>query len=173
MKRLLSFLFLGFILTFSSCSSGNKITGGRLIAGPAAPDIVAYVNQDLISIAELERKSLESYASVTGENYTTDQKVYETLKDFVIPTYKRFVEALRNIAPEKDIIRRVHGIYVRAAESTQEGFYTKMLGIENNDEGIIIQGNNKIEQGRLGIQKWRAELHELYKEQGVAEIQDK
>ncbi|MFC1839072.1 hypothetical protein ACFL1N_05815, partial [Thermodesulfobacteriota bacterium] len=108
------------------------------------------------------------YASVTGENYTTDEKVYEALKDFVIPTYSRFVDNLRNITTEIEDIRRVHGIYIRAAESILEGFKTKMLGIENNDDGIIIQGNKKIEQGSLEIQKWRAELDKLFVEQGVA-----
>ncbi|MFC1493874.1 hypothetical protein ACFL6W_01215 [Thermodesulfobacteriota bacterium] len=136
--------------------------------GRYANEVVEYVNQGILSIAELETKSIERYASVTGENYTTDEKVYEALKDFVIPTYSRFVDNLRNITTEIEDIRRVHGIYIRAAESILEGFKTKMLGIENNDDGIIIQGNKKIEQGSLEIQKWRAELDKLFVEQGVA-----
>lgn len=163
MKRTLFIILLGSLLIYSSCKTGDK-----LVAGPYANEVVEYVNQGILSIAELETKSLESYASVTGENYTTDQKVCETLKDFVIPTYKRFVDNLRDIAPENENIRRVHAIYIRAAESIQEGFYTKMLGLENNDEGIIMQGNKKIEQGSLEIQRWRAELDKLRIEQGVA-----
>jgi hypothetical protein len=143
-------------------------TGGRIVAGPYANEVAEYINQGILSIAELETKSLERYASVTGENYTTNQKLYEALKDFVIPTYSRYVENLRNITSEIEDIRRVHGIYIRGAESILEGFKTKMLGIENNDEGIIIQGNKKIEQGSLEIQKWRAELDKLRIEQGVA-----
>ena len=58
-----------FISLFLSCSSEKSYTGGKLITGPAASDIVNYVNQGILAIAELEEKSLESYASVTGKNY--------------------------------------------------------------------------------------------------------
>lgn len=162
MKRLLFFLFLSSILIFTGCK-----TGGKIVSGPYAKEVVEYVNQGILSIAELETKALERYASVTGANYTTNEKVYEALKDFVIPTYSRFVGNLRNITSEIEDIQRVNGIYIRAAESILEGFKTKMLGIENNDDGIIIQGNNKIEEGSLEIQKWRSELDKLRLEQGV------
>lgn len=168
-KYRLSIFLSALLLITTGCSSGPGILGGRFITGPAAQDIVEYVNQGLISIAELEKRSLESYASVTGDNYTTDQKIYETLKNFVIPTHKRFVESLRGISPENPEIRKVHAIYVKAAETMNEGFYLKMIGIENRDEGLIIQSNKKIEEGRAGIEKWNAGLKELYKKHGVAE----
>ena len=172
-ERLRVFLIiLLFLLILTGCKSQN-IVGGKMIAGPAAADVVNYVNQGLIGIAELERRSLESYASVTGENYTSDQRVYEELKNFIVPIYKRFLDGLHNIAPKNEEVRRVHVIYIQAAESMYDGFRTKMVGIENNDENIIIQGNQKIEKGRMGIEKWRSELNELYKEQGVAEIIEK
>ena len=163
MKNILLYLFLSSIIILSGCKTTDK-----LVAGPHAKEVVEYVNQGILSIEELETKSIESYASVTGDNYTTDQRVFETLKDFVVPTYKRFVEELRKVAPENENLRRIHAIYIRAAESTLDGFQTKMLGLENNDEGIIIQGNKKIEQGSLGIQNWRAELDKFRAEQGVA-----
>lgn len=163
MKRTLFFLFLSSILIFTGCK-----TGGKIVSGPYAKEVVEYVNQGILSIAELEAKSLERYASVTGANYTTKEKVYEALKDFVVPTYGRFVDNLRNVNSEVEDIRRVHGIYIRAAETILDGFKTKMLGIENDDDGIIIQGNNKIEEGSLEIQRWRSELDKLFAEQGVA-----
>lgn len=168
MKRKLFYLFFSSILIFTCCQARGNLDVGRY-----ANEVVKYVNQGILSIAELETKSLERYASVTGENYTTDQKVYEALSSFVIPTYKRFVDNLKNIAPENENIRRVHAIYIRAAESILEGFNTKMLGLQNNDEGIIIQGNNKIEQGSLEVRKWRAELDKLYVVQGVAQVNPK
>jgi hypothetical protein len=161
-----------FFLILSGCKS-NIIKGGKLVVGPAASDIVNYVNQGLLSIAELETRSLKSYASVIGENYTSNQRVYEELKDFVVPTYKRFLDGLRNITPEDEEVRRVHVIYIQAAESMYDGFRTKMIGIEKNDENLIIQGNQKIEKGRIGIERWRSELDALYKKHGVAQIIEK
>lgn len=161
------------ITLFSSCASDRNHTGGRLIAGPAATDIVNYVNQGLIAIAELEIKSLERYASVTGVNATTDKKLFETLRDFVVPTYKRFVNGLKNISPAHKEVRQVHAIYLRAAESTLEGFQTIMIGSEKSDITIIKQGNKKLEEGRAGVDKWKAELSILYKKHGVAELKKK
>ncbi|MBN1903753.1 MAG: hypothetical protein JW927_01515 [Deltaproteobacteria bacterium] len=164
--------FVIFMITFFSCASGQNNTGGKLVSGPAASDIVNYVNQGLIAIAELEQKSLETYGSVTGENSTTDQKLLDALKDYIIPTYKRFLTGLREIRPETLEVKQVHSFYIKAAESTMEGFQTIMLGLENRDQRIIEQGNRKLEEGRTGIEKWRTELVELSKTQG-AEIKFK
>ncbi len=161
---ILSILML--VLFLSGCKSGS----GRIIHGSAAVELVNYVNQGLLRIAELERRSLESYASVIGENYTTDQRVYEEMRDSVIPLYKRFLDGLRNIDPQNEEIKRVHAIYIRGADMIYDGFKTKMLGIEKKDEDIIVQGNQKIVKGREDVEQWRLELMELYKEQGVAEI---
>ena len=146
--------------------------GSGIVAGSAAKDLVIYANQGILNIAELERKSLERYASVIGENYTTDQKVYEELRDFVMPVYKRFLDGLRKIMPENQEIKAVHAVYIQAAELMYDGFRTKMLGIENDSEDIIIQGNEKIERGRDEATRWRLELLELYKKHGVAEIKE-
>lgn len=168
-----AYFFIICILIFSSCITDKNYVGGKLVSGPAAPDIVNYVNQGLIGIAELEQKSLERYASVTGENATTNRKLYETLRDFVVPTYKRFVDGLRNIRPENPEVRQVHAIYIQAAEATLEGFQTIMMGSEHGDERLILQGNKRLEEGRAGIEKWRTELNELYKKHGVAELKEK
>lgn len=165
-------IFIFFIMILSGCASGDSKTGGKLVSGSAANDIVNYVNQGLIAIAELEQKSLESYASVSGENATTDKKLLDTLKDFIVPTYKRFLNGLKDIKPETQEVRKVHSTYLKAAESTLEGFQTIMIGLENKDQRVITQGNKKLEEGRVGIEKWRSELTELSKTQG-AEIKFK
>ncbi len=138
-----------------------------------AADLVYYVNQDLLGIADLEKEALADYASVTGDNYTTDQKVYEELKNYVIPLYGRFLDELRGINIGNEKIRKVHGVYVSGAELLYDGFKTKMMGIEMDNEDVIIQGNEKIEKGRDEVNRWRTELFELYKKYGVAEVKEK
>jgi hypothetical protein len=157
-------------LWITGCAS--NLVGSGIVAGSDAKDLVNYANQGILNIAELERKSLERYASVVGENYTTEKRVYEELRDFVIPVYKRFLDGLRGIMPENEDIKRVNAIYIQAAELMYDGFKTKMLGIENGSEDIIIQGNEKIEKGRNESTRWRMELIELYKKYGVAEIKE-
>ena len=167
------FTWICILFLVLSCSSDKKYKGGKLFAGPAAADIVNYVNQGLISISELEQKSLERYASVTGENATTNQRLFEELRDFVIPTYKRFLQGLKEISPENEEVRQVHTIYIGAAESMLEGFQSIMVGSKNGDISIIKQGNKKLEEGRTKTEQWRKALDDLYKKHGVATVEDK
>lgn len=134
-----------------------------------AVDLVNYVNQGVLNIADLERISLEKYASVVGENYTTDKKVLDMLKEEVVPIYGRFLDGLREITPQENEVKMLHGIYIRGAESLYEGFKMKVLGIERNDEGIIRMANEKIEKGAAENQKWRSEIMAMYEKHGVAD----
>ena len=149
-------------LLFQSCAT-NQV----------AQKIVNYTNQDLLTIAELERKALESYASVIGDNYTNDERLYDELNKNVVPLYSRFLNGLRNINPDEEEIRRVHGIYLYGAELLLDGFKTLMFGIETNNKNIISQANEKIIKGREEVERWKSALIELYKKYGVAEVKEK
>ncbi len=128
---------------------------------PVAFDLANYVNQGVLRISELEQKSLERYASVTGLNYKSDTEVYDALKDYVIPLYSRFVDGLRKIRPETEEVRNLNWIYIHASESLLEGFKMLMIAIEAKDPGMIPTVNEKIEKGRLENERWRRELTAL------------
>ena len=134
---------------------------------PVRRDIANYVNQGILNIAELEQKSLERYAAVTGPNYTTPERVYEALKDDVIPLYRRFLKGLREIRPETEEVRRVHKTYIIGAEYLYRGFKEKMYGIELNNEAIIVSANQKIEKGAAENRKWQEELFALARKHGL------
>jgi hypothetical protein len=156
-------IFLSIIFLFGSCAANKGVTSKTTV------NLVNYTNQGILMIAELEQKSLARYASVTGENYTTDQRVYDELNSFIIPNYMRFVDGLRAIKPEDKEIIEVHAIYVNAAELMYRGFNAKMAGIEKNDEALILEANKNIEKARDESARWRLALIELYKKYGVTE----
>jgi len=133
-----------------------------------ATDLAVYLNQGVMNLAELEQKSLERYAAVTGDNYTSDESVYHALKDQVIPLYRRFLEGLRAIRPETDEVRNLNRIIVEAAQAMYEGFRLKMVGIEQNETGMIMAGNEKIDEARMKTQQWQAELVGLADSSGLA-----
>ena len=153
---------LGFFSFFMSCATDRS-----------AMDLVEYVNQDILDIAQLEQKALESYASVTGKNYTKDEKVYEALKNDVIPHYGQFIDLLNDINPKTRDVRELHGIIVRGTEYLYNGFKTKMSGIEKKDKYLIREANRQIEKGRAETDKWRKKLEDLCKNYGVAEKVEK
>lgn len=130
-------------------------------------DIIQYVNRDMLNISQLEVNALKCYASVTDENYTTDERVHEALKSVVVPYYGRFTELLRDISPETDELKRIHAFYVKGAESMYNGFKAKMIGIEKNDENLINLANSQIIAGRDQTLKWQSELGLLLQKSAV------
>lgn len=131
-------------------------------------DLAVYLNQGVMNLAELEQKSLERYAAVTGDNYTSDESVYHALRDQVIPLYRRFLEGLRALRPETDEVRFLNRMIVEAARAMYDGFKLKMVGIEQNEISMINAGNQKIDEARIRIEKWQMELVGLANRHGLA-----
>jgi hypothetical protein len=155
---LFSTVFLGLFLFTGSCATN-----------PVSSDLIDYVNQGILGIVELERRSLASYASVIGKNFTTAERVSEALKNDVIPQYERFVESLREITPETEEVMKLHRIYVRGAEDILSGFKAKRVGIETKQEPLIRTANRQIVKGRIETEQWRRELMEMYRRYGIVE----
>lgn len=132
-----------------------------------ALELTHYVNQDILNISELEQKSLQKYALVTGPNYTSNKKVYDTLKQEVIPVYKRFLTKLRDVSPKEVEVKKLHKFYICGAELLYGGFKTKMLGLETNDVFVMQAANEKIEKGRLETERWRMALDLLAERHGL------
>ena len=132
-----------------------------------AIDLTIYVNQGILRISELEEKALARYASVTGKNYTSDEKVYEALKTYVIPLYERFLREMRTIRPQTDEVKNLHRMYVSGAESLLEGFKLIMYAIEAQDTAMVRSANQNFEKGRLQQEQWRKETAALGKEHSV------
>lgn len=170
MRRSLVFgiLVLAVCLAVTGCGA-NRVGQG----------ISDYVNKDILPISELETRALARYASVVGKNYTSDEAVYDALKNDVIPLYERFLNDLKRIRPTEKEVVRLHGLLVSGAENIYQGFRLKMVGIEQKDDSIIRAGNSKIEEGRKENERWREELiasakkHGVYKEEKKKGSSDK
>jgi len=132
-----------------------------------AADVVRYVNQGILDISGLEAEALKKYASVTGNNYTSDSAVYETLKNDVIPVYNKFLEMLKKIPVQTDEVQQLHAIYVQGVETMYNGFVAKKQALERKDESRLIYANGQIEKGRAETERWRGKLSELCKGYGV------
>jgi len=132
-----------------------------------AADLVSYVNYGILDISSLEAEALKKYASVTGSSYTSDDAVYETLKNDVIPVYNKFLERLKSIRAQTDEVQQLHAIYVQGAETMYKGFVAKKQALEKKDEPKLIYANGQIEKGRAETERWRGKLLELCKDYGV------
>ena len=132
-----------------------------------AADLVGYVNYGILDISSLEAEALKKYASVTGNNYTSDNAIYVTLKNDVIPVYSKFLEMLKKIRTQTDEVEQLHAIYVQGAEIMYKGFVSKKQALEGKDESKLLYANGQIEKGRAETERWRGKLLELCKGYGV------
>jgi hypothetical protein len=142
------------------------LTGGCL-PDPVTQDLVVYINQGLLDIAELEIKAMEWYGSINRDERSKEQPGYKILKNDVIPTYGLFLKLLRELNPKTKEVQSLHAIYLRGAEMICRGLKGRLLGIESKDENIIRQSDQRIIQGQLETLRWRDALENLSKAYGV------
>jgi hypothetical protein len=129
--------------------------------------LVDYINQDVMGVAVVEQAALARYAAVSGDNYISDQRLYDTLKREVVPTFTEYVNVLHRIEPETDAVKQLHATFINGAEYRLRGFQTIMGGIRSQDAQVIRAANNLLEKGALELEKWRIELQQLYATYGI------
>ena len=134
---------------------------------PKKENLANYVNHDMLFIAQIEVEAFERYAAVTGKNYTTDQAVYNALRDEVIPIYQRFSHLLNQIRIEDEAVARAHGHYLKGSKKILKGFKLKLHGIAGKDETVINLGNKKIDEGIRKNLKWREQVIALKEARGL------
>ena len=134
---------------------------------------MAYINQDLMNISQLEKLAFAHYAAVTGDNYTSDEAVYLALKNDVIPYYKRFYELLKEISLKDPELSRIHSLYIFGASDIYNGFKAKMIGLETSDDSLVRLANRQIESGALEVEKWRNSLYTFIAENTAVRFKDK
>lgn len=156
MKKLLCFLAILSLLALSACS-----------ADPVQEDLMTYVNEDLMSIFELEAEAVDSYSSVSGNNYTDDWTMYETMDAVTIPAYTEFIEKLESIRPETKEVRAVHEIYIDASNTQFRAMKMILIALELQSYDKILEANELLDEGRTKLRQFQDELEELMEEHEV------
>lgn len=140
-------------------------------AGAVEKDLVNYINQDIMGVVEVEQAALARYSAVSGQNYVSDQVLYNTLKREVIPTFSDFVDVLHRIEPETEVVKQLHAKFVNGATYRLRGFQTIMGGLRAQDAQVIRAANGLLDEGALEMEKWRTELHQLYEMYGIRQME--
>jgi hypothetical protein len=135
--------------------------------GSVEKDLVNYINQDVMGVVAVEQVALARYAAVSGDNYVSDQELYNTLEHEVVPTFMEFVNVLHRIEPETDTVKQLHAKFVNGTAYRLRGFQTIMGGLRSQDAQVIRAANSLLDEGALEIEKWHIELQQLYKTYGI------
>ncbi len=149
----LGFLFLG----LSSCS--NEVSD----------DLLDYINKQLPKVADNESEAVELYESVSGDNYTDDERMYSVIKNDVVPIYKKFIDGLKSISSEikTEEVQKVHQQYIEAASLQYDGFLLILFAIETQDPNQITKANEKLNKGTDLLDEYNSDLEKLCKKNNV------
>jgi hypothetical protein len=156
MKRLITLVsFL--LLVLAGCSS------------PVREDLLNYINKELPQVVQHEADAIVAYESVSGVNYTDDYTTYEVLTETIIPAYRELVVGIESITVRLKTkeVRDLNEKYIEAANLQMNGFVILMNALATQDGSLIIQVNERLDEGRRLTREWQIELQELCNKNGV------
>jgi aspartate-semialdehyde dehydrogenase len=128
---------------------------------PVHDDLSKYIQVQLKEVIPLENKAVESYQSVTGTNYTSDQILYNTLNQEVIPMYIGFVKELKAIHPETKEVQDIHSQYIKAATLQYNAFIKMAEALDEEDQSKVKEVNGMLEEARKIMSKYMNSLDKL------------
>ena len=135
----------------------------------AQDELIDYINNQFPKFEKLESEVVDTYDSVTGDNYTNDVVLYRVLSETIIPKCRKLVDILQNVStvfnnPE---IIELHSIVIDAYDTLFNGFVLSQIAIEKKDSEIAAKANDKFNLARQLQQKWLVRLNELKKKYNV------
>ncbi len=122
-------------------------------------DVRAYKAQ-LSKLAAAEAEILNGWASVSGENYTTDQVMYSKLK-VLLPKITKFVSRIEAIRPKNSKIYKAHAGYIEGWNLQFQGFTMTMSALETQDYAKVTSANGFLAKGRAKIAAFARTLNAL------------
>ena len=133
-------------------------------------DLLDYINNDIVEIAELETEVNELYEEARSSS--NDYILYQSLMDNIIPKSKKLIEKAEAVEIETDEVREVHELYLDAINKQDQAFTLMLSALENQDYAIVTQANEKLDEARKLMRDYQSALKKLAKEHDV-ELYDK
>lgn len=133
-------------------------------------DFINYYNE-LMKIRPAETEAANAYGNVTGNNYSNDLILYNTLVDVVIPKYTLFTKKLHDIKPTTDEVKSLHKAYVEATDFFLEHYDGVLIGLQKQDINLITKANEKMELGIGKIKDFKSLFNSILKKYNINNIQ--
>jgi len=108
---------------------------------PVLKEINFYLHDKLAGISYLENKAIAAFEHVTGDNYTTDQELYNTLIYDVIPVYYEFLTKLNYIEVQSPALQKIHNSCLDGVNLQYNAFINIAIALEELDKGKMDEAN--------------------------------
>jgi len=135
-------------------------------SNPVQDDLIHYINEEVLPLADEENAITGAYESVTGENYVDDESLYAELET-LIPKYRDYVAKIEEINPETDEVKELHELYIAASNKQYNAMVQISAALENQDVNLVSEANGKLDEARSGMREYRNRLEALAKEHDV------
>ncbi len=124
-------------------------------------DFLNYTSKELKTIAPLEKEVIDSYAGVSGENYTDDTTMHKTLKSIAIPTSKLLIDKAEAIVPETKVVTDAHKTYLSAINNQHSAFTMLLTALETQDADLVAEANEKLALARKEMDDYIVAVNDL------------
>ncbi len=119
----------------------------------------AYI-KTMKSLVSAESSILRKYGSVTGDNYSDDETMYEVFVNLT-PEINRFIGRIERVQPKNSTLRSIHNLYVAGWNLQNEAVLLSLQALEDQSYAGMAQSNKVLSQGRAKLNEYRARLQGL------------
>lgn len=104
--------------------------------------ILKYINEDVAELSIYEEEAKVALDAVTGDNYTDNESVYETLSDAVVPLYKAFVKESQEMEAPIEALIETHNLLMEITEIGLESFEVRTEAYKKEDESLLEEADD-------------------------------
>ena len=156
-----------------SVLAGGAQTQSASDAGAASGDeakraaLEAYI-REIDEVQKLANETMDSYASVSGENYTSDAAIYAEITERTLPLCQQTNERAAAVIPGDSEISEVHAIYLDNSAKYLEALNMLVSAADNQDAGQVEEANARFTETVNLSGNFNQALQRLAAERGVS-----
>lgn len=168
-RRKLLFAIWGSIIVLCCVLSLLYICFPTLFMNKKQEALLQYINHDIKDLGKLETEFLESYGSVTGENYVNDMTMYTEFTNNTIELARKLNDEAVELADSitDDELLEVHRLYMNYSNKCLNAVTLFTSALENQDYALVVEANEVLNEANNCIIDYRKELKKLANEYHV------
>lgn len=127
-------------------------------------EIVDFINNDIQKIVAYETEANQQLATVSGNNYSSDEELYEVLMSKVIPTYEKAVNEAKDLQVSAEELEPMKSKIGEATGTYYEALMLEKEALEKKDKGLIEESNAKGQEYVELINSYHEDMKDLASE---------
>lgn len=129
--------------------------------------LIAYI-QDLAELESLETEMLESFASVSGENYTDDEAMYTEITERTLPLCQQMNEKVSEIVPGDSEIEELCNMHQDYVARWLNALTMTVSALSSQDAAQAAEANNQMRAADDLATEFHQALRSLAEERNVS-----